>query len=134
MPKISKCRFLKFKCEHHLGFIEVRKQFHESEYARDESYPHAVSASLSSPPPHVNYITKSDLNEMLQSFTENIAAMMHSVLDAQTVNCQNMLPRITSSVIGALRDLLVLENSSFAGSSGKSASVRTAFASFPVLC
>lgn len=79
-PKYAQeARFLKFKCEHHLGFSEARKQFPESGYAGTESYAHAVSASLSSP---VDYTTKTDLQEMFQACAESIAAIMQSVLDA----------------------------------------------------
>lgn len=46
--------------------------------------------------PTADYVIKAELQDMFQSFAENIAMLLQIVLDAQISKCQNMISMVTA--------------------------------------
>lgn len=96
---LKESRLLRFKSENHLTLSEARRRFKDSEHRT--SY-----ARVTADTPPQKFVTKDDLQEALNNFTETMTNLFQQLLDAQIQACQALLQEATCSVVTSFKDLL----------------------------
>lgn len=87
----------KFKSENHFTISEARRQFKETSSAN--TYAKVAASSVPSPCPQGDFITKTELEATLKSFSENLTAMFQSALEAQLQLCREFIESATASIL-----------------------------------